>query len=135
MIPALQPIPELADEAGALVHVERGEQHVLALLGGGLLDPAPAEGEPDPVDRRAVEVGGHVEEDVPSAESSTGEKKNSPPGMFTCPSSSSPVAARGARRVRSVSAPTIRTSSAASKRASRRCIAFDSSSQSRRQAP
>ena len=71
---------------------------------------------------------------VPSAESSTGAKKNSPPGMFTFPSSTSP--SRSAiESVRSVSSPTMRTMSAASNRASSRFIRSSSASQSRSTAP
>ena len=104
--------PELADEARALVDVERGQR----------ARPRPAPPTPPrPVPcgrsagspRRARSPAGRERRSriVPSAESSRGEKKNSPPGMFTWPSSTSPLRPRS-DRCRSVSSPTMRTWSA-----------------------
>src|SRR4029077_13275430 len=55
--------PELADEARALVDVERGLELGLALLRRGLVDPSLAEGQPDSRDGRRVQHGGDVEVD------------------------------------------------------------------------
>ena len=65
--------------------------------------------------RPAYTAGNSVKAMTPSAESSTGQPKNSPPGMFAPPAST--FIDRPAIESRmSVSSPTIRTSSAASKR-------------------
>ncbi len=86
--------PELADEPRALVDVERREQLVLALLGRRLDDPALAErrgGCPRARARRRAPSGTSRTGSSPRRSPRRGEKKNSPPGMFTWPSSTSPL--------------------------------------------
>src|SRR5581483_11247857 len=57
--------PELADEARAVVHRQRREQRLLALLGVRVLDPTRAERQPDAVDCAAVELRRDVEQNRP----------------------------------------------------------------------
>ena len=60
--------------------------------------------------------GNSVKAIVPSADVSTGQPKNSPPGMFPVPASTS-IRRPVSESLRSVSAPTIRTNFAPSKSA------------------
>src|SRR5439155_18680733 len=61
--PGVAADPELADEAGAFVHVERRLQRAVAVLGASLLGASVAEREPDPVDGGAVQIGRDVDQD------------------------------------------------------------------------
>ena len=109
--PGVAADPELAEPARALVGVEQLEEELLLVARPRRRRRARLEAEPDPGRARGpVYTAGNSENAItPSAESSTGLQKNSPPGMFAPPASTSAV--RPARlSVRSVPAPTIRTS-------------------------
>ena len=126
---------ELTQRARTLVGVERLQQKLLVGRCARVGDAPPSKRSRIPlISRPANMAGNSVNAISPSAESSTGHPKNSPPGTLL-PGAATRIDRPASDRRRSVPSPTTRTSSASSKCPAWIRIRSPSSSQSMRQAP